>query len=201
MSMKSPSAVLASFLLAVAAAAEAGSPPAAPAWFAVPATNTTGVYTISWAPTTAFIKYYQLARSGRVVYRGLSTSVTINFPYNGLFSYNISACNDFGCRGLSSSVVVTLPELNIPAPTGLHSAPTSMCSWRAIWNPVPGATAYLFRAASGGHGATVTGTEIYYNLTTCPQGSSAPILDAERPFYVQACGASGCSTRSAFQGN
>jgi hypothetical protein len=48
MSMKSRAAVLASLLLlAAAAATEAGSPPAPPTGFSVPATSTTGIYTIS----------------------------------------------------------------------------------------------------------------------------------------------------------
>jgi hypothetical protein len=203
MSMKSRSAVLASFLLAAAAATEAGSPPPVPTGFSVPATSTTGIYTISWAYTPIYIRNYVLSRNGNIVYSGLNNSVTINFPYNGTFWYGLSACNEYGCRSvpLAQSVVVTLPELNLPAPTGLFSNPTSMCSWRASWSPVPGATSYVFRAASGGHGVTVTATEVNYNLTTCTQGSSSSTLYAEKPFWVMACGDSGCSTRSAFPGN
>jgi hypothetical protein len=68
-----------------------------------------------------------LARNGNIVYSGLNTSVTIDFPYNGTFWYSLSACNEYGCRSvpLAQSVVVTLPELNLPAPTGLFSNPTS----------------------------------------------------------------------------
>ncbi|MES1195924.1 MAG: hypothetical protein ABUL58_03170 [Steroidobacter sp.] len=86
------------------------------------------------------------------------------------------------------------PPPPVPAaPTGLFSTQNSNCSWLASWSASQYATSYIFRDASGNHQLTVTTTSVVYGFSSC---SISP--PTEKPKWVQACNASGCSAKSNF---
>lgn len=80
-------------------------------------------------------------------------------------------------------------------PTNLVANQNSSCSWQASWTAPtgPAATSYIFRDVSGLHQLTVTTTSVSYGFSSC---SIDPLT--EKPKWVQACNASGCSAKANF---
>jgi len=77
-----------------------------------------------------------------------------------------------------------------PQPTGPTMFLQASCSWRADWNASLNATSYIVRDTNGAE-QTVTATTANIN---CPQGDP----EANKPKYVKACNASGCSSNADF---
>ena len=104
----------------------------------------------------------------------------------------------------SASVPAQPGSTTIPAPpTGLFSTQNSPCSWSASWSGSLGTINYKFRDASGLHTLTVNSpyvpltantVSVAYGFSSC--SISQPLT--EKPLWVQACNAVGCSSQINF---
>lgn len=177
-------------------------PPSAPSWTSVPASSTTGSYTVSWGAATGTLTTYELWESANssfsaqtLILSNTGTSYFATSKPNGTYYYRVRACNVGSCSGYAAGAnpVVVAIQTAPPAPTGLWSTQNSMCSWAAYWNASPGATSYNFRDASGYHTMTVTTTQVSYSFTSC---SISP--NSEKPKWVEACNGANCSSKVNF---
>lgn len=135
-------------------------PPSAVSALTVPATNTTGSYTVSWTAVAGATKYKLQERPAgggfATVHDAAGTSKAITGKTTGTYEYRVQACNDAGCGGQSAikSIQVTLPPAS--APTLTAPATNSSGSYTVSWTAVGGATKYqLQERPAGGSFATV----------------------------------------------
>ncbi|MDA3913810.1 hypothetical protein [Oleiagrimonas sp.] len=90
-------------------------PPGSSPSLNVPATNTTGSYTVSWnsvGGATSYTLQEQVnGGSWSTVYSGGATSKAVSGKTNATYGYRVRACNVGGCSGWSASqsVAVTVP--------------------------------------------------------------------------------------------
>lgn len=77
-----------------------------------------------------------------------------------------------------------------PTPTGLAINQVADCGWNASWTPSANATSYTVQDTNGAT-QSVNGTSATVN---CPVGNP----QANKPKYVKACNASGCSANAEF---
>ncbi len=166
-------------------------PPTGAPTVTVPASNTTGSYTVSWtavANATSYQVEEQVNGGGwTLIHNAAGTSKAISGKASGTYGYRARACNGGGCGPFSSvgSVTVTPP---IPAvPTGLavtYNPDTTPSQMNFTWNASGGATSYQL---SGG-GISYSGAATSYQTTmTNP---------SQYQYSVRACNAGGCSAWS-----
>ncbi|HEY9254922.1 MAG TPA: RHS repeat protein [Stenotrophomonas sp.] len=171
-------------------------PPASPTTPSVPASSTTGAYTISWSPVPTAVTY-QLEESlngggwMRIHDEG-ATQRPVSGRGDGTYRYRVQAWNSSGYGAYSgeAAVVVSLPP-PIPAmPIGLNCVFDIDNSTKPVvketdcsWGTAPYATYYQL-------GKDTTGTNLWYqgsNLFFTVFGTSV------KTFYLRACNATGCS--------
>jgi len=173
-------------------------PPGVPASITVPASSTTGSYTVSWGTSTGNVTAYQLYEatssnfSGQVqVYSGTGTSKAISGKGNGTYYYRVRACNGAQCSGYrtgANPTVVTLPP-GVPASITVPAS-SSTGSYTVSWGTSTGTvTAYqLYEATNSGF----TGQVQVYSGT----GTSLALSGKTNGSYyyrVRACNGSACS--------
>jgi YD repeat-containing protein len=83
-----------------------GTLPGVPASITVPASSSTGNYTISWGAASGTVTAYELFQatnssfSGETtVYTGTALSVALSGRANGTYYYRVRACLDTSCSG------------------------------------------------------------------------------------------------------
>jgi YD repeat-containing protein len=94
-----------------------GGPPGVPASITVPASSSTGAFTISWGAATGTMTGYQLMQatnasfSGETsVYSGTALSVALTGRGSGTYYYRVRACLDVSCGGYRTGANgVTVP--------------------------------------------------------------------------------------------
>lgn len=94
-----------------------GGPPGLPASITVPATSSTGSFTISWGAATGTVTAYQLMQatnasfSGEIsVYSGTALSAALTGRTRGTYYYRVRACLDISCGGYRTGANgVTVP--------------------------------------------------------------------------------------------
>ena len=94
-----------------------GTKPGVPASITVPASNTTGNYTISWGAASGTVTAYQLFQatntsfSGEtLIYTGTPRSFAISGQLSGTYYYRVRACISSVCQGTragANGIVVT----------------------------------------------------------------------------------------------
>lgn len=173
-------------------------PPSAPPSITVPASNLTGLYSVTWGASTGTLTAYHLYEatnasfSGeQLIYNGTNTGMPRS-KGNGTYYYRVRACNVSACSSLvpgANPTVVTLPPsmpatITVPASsiTGSYSV-----SWAAATGTV---TAYqLYEASNAGFsGETVA----YTGTTTTASFSSKG--NGTYYYRVRACNVSACSS-------
>jgi YD repeat-containing protein len=175
-----------------------------PASITVPATNSTGSYSVSWTAggTVARYELYESTNSGFAtqtrVYQGTGTSASLSGHGNGTYYYRVRGCTGNACtayRTGSNGVVVNLAP---PAPTGLSKNQNSQCSWYASWNASAGATYYTIRDWSGNfqYSVNAPATNTTYSFCNVPGYTGDP--NDYRPKWLKACNASACSNQTNF---
>ena len=87
----------------------------------------------------------------------------------------------------------TLPPL-IASPTGLVVTQVSYCTWRVTWNLVPNATSYSVMDTLGTLRTQAAPAMSIPWSTNCPNGNP----NDNKPVYIKACNASGCSAYAFF---
>jgi YD repeat-containing protein len=125
-------------------------PPGAPNSISVPATSSSGSYTLSWtAPLSGAVTGYELWEAANssftgatIVYSGANTSAPVSGRSDGSYWYRVRACNGAGnCGGYVSGSNSTVVELQ-PGLPGSLSIPSSnstgsyVVSWGASSGPV-----------------------------------------------------------------
>jgi YD repeat-containing protein len=165
-------------------------------------------YLVSWGTPGGSIARYEIEQHSNASFTALvsswqrtppQTSVEPTASTEGTFYFRVRACNDSGCsafRNGDNSVLVLRPPVT---PTGLGTQLISFCTWRATWNTVSSATSYK---VTDTHGAVTTTTSPVASIlwsTTCPPPAGVS-PDSNKPAFVQACNAAGCSANAAFDG-
>jgi YD repeat-containing protein len=169
------------------------APATAPA-LSVPASSTTGSYTVSWSSVSGAGSYtlQQLVNGGgwTVVSASAATSWNASGEASGSYSYQVQACNAVGCGPWSGvgTDTVTLPP--IPATPSLTTPATNATgSYTVSWTGVSNATSYTMQEqVNGGGWTTVSASAATSWAASVPNGTYG--------YRVQACGFSGCSAWS-----
>lgn len=173
-------------------------PPAAPTSINVPASSSTGSFTLSWSGTLNTIRYEiqrQLNGGAWVAQANVnapSTSQAITGLAIGNYRFRVRSCNAYGCSSYKTSGTLTVGN---PPDTPALTVISARCNGLndLSWTIETGATSYrLWRHTSNSPGSAIKvydGTQRYYT-------SNAP----NRLYYwVQACNAAGCSALSAYK--
>ena len=167
-------------------------PPASAPSLSVPASNTTGSYTVSWGSvsgaTSETLQEQVNGGSWITVYSGSATSQAFSGKLSGSsYGYRVQACNGAGCGPWSATASTTV--LLVPAAPTSVSIPASSNGPVAVsWAASATATSYTLQHADYG----VTGWSTIYS------GSATGDTEYETTtgswsYQVQACNASGCS--------
>lgn len=157
----------------------------------VPASSTTGSYTVSWSGVGGATSYtlQEQANGGgwSAVYTGSATSKAFTGKTNGTYGYRLQACNAGGCGnwGAVASVSVLLPP---PEPASLTIPATSTGSVAVNWAAASTATRYVLQHADYG----VTGWSTIYSGSATSYTQHETVSGAWI-YEVQACNSSGCS--------
>lgn len=161
----------------------------------VPATNTTGSYSVSWT-SVASADSYQLEEQTNggawtQVHNAAGTSKAIAGKVTGTYGYRVRGCNSVGCGNYSSvlTTAVTLPPGS--APTVTSPGTNSTGAYTVSWTSVSGATSYTLEESinSGAWTNRYSGTALSFAITGRGTGSHV--------YRAQACNGAGCSGYSA----
>lgn len=168
-------------------------PPASAPSLSVPATSSTGGYTVSWGGVTGATSYTlqeQVNGGGwTTIQNNGAISLAFSGKGNGTYGYQAQACNAGGCGPWSGAGTITVAL--VPAvPTDVYVSDTivgKVESYTASWNAVSTATRYeVLRVQTG---ATVySGTATSYRL----EYGFSP-YELQYSYNLRACNTSGCS--------
>ena len=170
-----------------------------PPTLSVPATSTTGQFTINWTPS-AGAGNYQLQEMGpddwtwSTVYQGPRQPWPMNRP-SGIYAYQIRACNgasECGDYGSSSSIVVAVAgELAAPEPLTITPATSADGNASVRWTTVGGATRYelQWKPNADDWSERYSGPLLVRNETALANG--------EYRFRARACDAQQCGAWTA----
>lgn len=178
-------------------------PPAIAPSLSLPATSTTGSYTVSWggvSGATSYTLQEQVNGGGwTTVQANGNTSWSTSGRGNGTYGYQVQACNAGGCgpwSGVGSITVTLIPT----TPTGLSATlyptynpgtrPPTTYQLSASWSGVAGASSYNLQNCQQGGGC-------YTHTTTATSMPQFNVPNGTVSVAVQACSASGCSAWSA----
>lgn len=151
-------------------------PSAAPT-LSVPATSTSGSYTVSWTSVSGATRYFLQASvnggSWSTVNHSSATSLTTNAFNSGTYRYRVQACNSTGCGPLSNaaSVIVTQVTGNIDSVSIDGSGNASVVGWACSTGIVQSINVALYLG-----GPTGTGTGI--GTFTANQNSEPAVASA-----------------------
>jgi YD repeat-containing protein len=170
--------------------------PGIPASITVPASSSTGSYSISWGTATGTVTAYQLYEAtnsgftGQVqVYSGTGTSKAISGKGNGSYYYRVRACNGSTCSGYRTGANATVVTLAVPAAPASITGPSmnTTGNYSISWASSTGATRYeLWESVFGSSFSKVhDGTATSKSFSNKPNG--------EYVYKAKACNAVGCS--------
>jgi YD repeat-containing protein len=170
--------------------------PGIPASITVPASSTTGSYSISWGAATGTVTEYQLYEAtnsgftGQVqVYSGTGTSKAISGKGNGTYYYRVRACNGAICSGYRSGANGIVVNLAPPAAPASIFGPAGQTTgnYSISWSSSTGATRYELWESFFGSAFS----KVYDGTNTVKSFSNKP--DGEYRYKAKACNAAGCS--------
>jgi hypothetical protein len=173
-------------------------PPASAPALTVPASNTTGSYTVSWTGVggaTSYTLQEQVNGGGwSTIQAASATSKAISGKGNGTYGYRVQACNTGGCGAWSAShsVTVALPPSTPGKPSVSSTGPYYKTVVTVAWGAVPSATSYTVEMNH-----PQDGIENFY-VGPSTSASSLITADGQISFHVKACNASGCSGWSSY---
>jgi YD repeat-containing protein len=170
-----------------------GVVPSTPTSFTVPASSTTGSATLSWGAANSVTSYtVQQSTNGggswSTVYTGASTSTALSGLADGSYTYQVQACNQYGCSAWvrGGTLTVLLPP---PEPASITSPATSNGPVPLSWAASATATSYTLQHAIFGS----TGWSTIYTGTATSFTQNETVTSAGWIYEVQACNSSGCS--------
>ena len=168
-------------------------PPASPpATFTVPATASSGSYTVSWSAVSAATRYTLQEKTGSGAWQTVQDTTALSRAFSGktdnTYSYRVRSCNTTGCSSFSTTKAVFV--LRVPAAPGAISAPATDTdgAFSLSWGASSGtaATYQLQEQRNGGAWSTLQNT-----AATAATLSGKP--DGSYGYRVRGCNASGCS--------
>lgn len=170
--------------------------PGVPASIAVPATSSTGAYTISWGTSTGTVTAYKLYEatnasfSGQVqAYSGTGTSKAISGKTNGSYYYRVRACNGSDCSGYRTGANPTVVTLAVPAAPASVTGPSmnTTGNYSISWSSSSGASRYeLWESVNGSSFSKV-------HDGTATSKSFSNKQNGEYQYKAKACNTVGCS--------
>ncbi|MCD9004637.1 RHS repeat protein [Luteimonas sp. XNQY3] len=176
-------------------------PPAASPALTVPATNTTGGYTVSWGTVASATSYRLEERlnggAWSNIHNAAGTSRAITGKGTGAWGYRAQACNVAGCSGwtAAASVTVTRPPTAVPRITNnlkrqwyVGQRIEIACS--VDWTQVENADRYELKVPD------VTSL-MYSGPETSVAGRRSSSAYCASAHQVRACNVAGCSTWSS----
>ena len=171
-------------------------PTAAPA-VTVPATNTSGAFTVTWTSTANTTAYRLVERfnggSWTEIHNASSLSKAVSGKVTGLYEYRARSCNAAGCGsyGAIKGVQVTRPPTTAPSLT--VPATNQGGSYTVSWTGVATSTKYqLQERKSGGSFATIHDAAGTSEAVT---GRSVGTWE----YRVRGCNVAGCGPFSALK--
>lgn len=171
-------------------------PPVSAPTLTVPASDTTGSYTVSWTAVAAATTYQLQERQGAggwsTIHDAAGRNTAVSGKGSGTWGYQVRGCNSSGCGDWSQvkAVVVTRPPA-APIVTYAHNHNTIQgtivtphCEIR--WTTIADAASYEMKASGG-----------LFGLYSGPNASVAGASYCAPNYIVRACNAAGCSAWSA----
>jgi YD repeat-containing protein len=173
-------------------------PPGTPASISVPASSTTGTYTISWGTSTGDLTAYQLYESpssdfsaATSIYSGTGTSLQVTGRTDGTYYYRVRACNGPNCSGYRTGAngTVVLVAPGVPSFINYPSVNTTG-TFDVTWGTATGrVTAYELYEARG---------STFSDQVRIAYGAGLPsqvLSRADGVYYyrVRACNGTSCS--------
>jgi YD repeat-containing protein len=163
-------------------------------------------YLVSWGTPVGTIARYEVEQHSNSTFTALvsswqrtDTSVAPVASVEGTFYFRVRACNESGCgdfRHGDNGVLILRPPV---MPTGLRMQLVSFCTWGAHWNAVAGATSY--RVTDTRAAVTTWANSPASILWSSPCPPPAGVTpDSNKPVFVRACNAAGCSSDASFDG-
>lgn len=129
-------------------------------------------------------------------YDALGRLTFVEDSQNGNRDYDYDAAGNrrnvaVGTANDGASEPAPLPPPPTPStPTNLTSSYVADCSWHATWAAVPGATSYMFQDTQNpAQSLTETSKSVF---------CTSPFPNSNKPVWVQACNANGCSAIAYF---
>ena len=169
-------------------------PPGSAPSLSVPASSTTGSYTVSWGTVSGATSYtLEQDRNGGAwgtPYSGSGTSKSFSGKTDATIGYRVQACNASGCGPWSGvqTVTVLLPPASAPSLTVPSS---STGSYTVSWGAVSTATTYtLQEQVNGGSWTTI-------QATSATSRAISGKANGTYGYHAQACNPSGCGPWSA----
>ena len=167
-------------------------PPTSAPSLSVPATNSSGSYTVSWGSVSGATSYtlQEQANGGgwSTTYSGSAASKAFSGKSHGAsYGYRVEACNAGGCGPWSATHTVVL----VPSAPSSISVPSQALypgGTTISWAAVSGATSYNLQRTFVATGATST---IYTGSATSRADVTIP--PGQYDYAVDACNAAGCS--------
>ena len=166
-------------------------PPTSAPSLTVPASSTTGSYTVSWGSVATATSYtLQMSSNGGSTWStatsGNVTSWAASGQGNGSYVYRVEACNVGGCGAWSSTgtMTVLLPPASAPSLTVPASSATG--SYTVSWGSVSTATSYTLQLSIDSGGWTTVQSSSATSWAASGQATGT------YGYRVQACNASGC---------
>jgi YD repeat-containing protein len=174
--------------------------PGVPASITVPASSSTGDFTISWGTSTGTVTAYKLYEATNAsftgqtqVYSGTGTSKAISGKTNGSYYYRVRACNGSNCSGYRTGPNPTVVTLAVPAAPSSITGPSmnTTGNYSISWATSSGATRYeLWENLNGG-----SFSKVHDAAATSKSFSNKP--NGEYQYKAKACNTVGCSGYSS----
>jgi YD repeat-containing protein len=156
---------------------------------AVPASSTTGAYTVSWTAVPGASSYRLDEQASGGAWTTVQTANSLAWSTSGrtpgAYSYRMAPCaSSCGPPGVSGTVAVSLPP---PAPTAISVPATSTGNIAIGWSTAMYATSYTLEQSfnGGAFAAIYSGASNSYAYTATSTGAYT--------YRVKACDAAGCS--------
>ena len=170
-------------------------PPSTAPTLTVPASNSTGAYSVSWTAVSGAGSYTLQEQTNGGAWTTVQSNSAMSWSASshpsGTYGYQVQACNVAGCSPWSTkaTVTVTRPPATAPALTAPASSATG--AYSISWTAVSGASSYtLQERTNGGAWATVqSSSAISWGASGHASGSYG--------YQVQACNAGGCGPWSS----
>jgi YD repeat-containing protein len=162
-------------------------PPSGTPTLAVPATSLTGSYSVSWTAVGYATNYQLQERLGSgawaTIHNAVGTSKALSGKANGIWGYQVRACNAQGCAAWSAidTIEVMVPPSTAPVVTAPASSSTG--SYTVTWTTVARATRYelderkdsgawvnIYNAGGTGHARLLGSGTYQYRARACNNG-------------------------------